>query len=248
MFTRWFTRASFSKPPFPWVKNCSLEKKETSMCLGLGLIKCWWTDDYFVDANCSKLIAHAHVKIITKPSFFPNTSALSPSRFLSFCCIFSSFLKYLFEESEAPSSLVFSDTCSQNLQLRVSQLSSPSCSHIFQIWQRGESGFAFWKSKLIVFLLLLCSVWCWNARANPWFCCDSLRFLLICNVLAVENCKNKKRVCSSIRNNTSAVSSQAARLSRSIEDETKYIELMVINDHIMVSLTSCTNRTTHLQV
>lgn len=32
------------------------------------------------------------------------------------------------------------------------------------------------------------------------------------------------------------VSSQAAHVSRSVEDETKYIELMVINDHLMVSL------------
>ena len=31
------------------------------------------------------------------------------------------------------------------------------------------------------------------------------------------------------------VSSQAPRVSRSVEVETKYVELMVINDHLMVS-------------
>uniref|UniRef100_A0A8C6LL07 ADAM metallopeptidase domain 22 n=1 Tax=Nothobranchius furzeri TaxID=105023 RepID=A0A8C6LL07_NOTFU len=37
----------------------------------------------------------------------------------------------------------------------------------------------------------------------------------------------------SVRNNKSVVFSQAPRWSRSVEEETKYIELMVINDHLM---------------
>lgn len=43
-------------------------------------------------------------------------------------------------------------------------------------------------------------------------------------------------ICSYEKTGKCFVSSQAPHVSRSVEDETKYIELMVINDHLMVSV------------
>uniref|UniRef100_A0A3B3VFR3 ADAM metallopeptidase domain 22 n=1 Tax=Poecilia latipinna TaxID=48699 RepID=A0A3B3VFR3_9TELE len=59
---------------------------------------------------------------------------------------------------------------------------------------------------------------------------NSVSFLIKIHLLNGRELQSK---CPSGRNDKSVLSFQAPRLSRSVEDETKYIELMVINDHVM---------------
>lgn len=197
LFIRWFTRASVPQPAFSWVKSCSLEKKEICMCLvRVYLLR----NDY--NRNADELIitllmlfvqhrllcfAHTCLKIIMKACFFQ--THLLPTHLFSLISLFFFFYE-IFIWRVAPSGLIFSNTCSQSAATCVSALQAALA--FLPIWQRDTFCFAFESSNLLSVVTFELHA-TQETRVDPWVCCAILRCTLICKVLAVETCDEKRQ-------------------------------------------------------
>lgn len=167
-----------------------------------------------------------HCFSLSPPTQQLSTHSLSPSLLLLFHEIFTL-------RVEAASSLVFSQT--QSDVCSCLSLSPQSCSHLYLEFGKQTNlvqlrkVHPYWFVVSFLFLVthetltwslcLLCVLfcncpWCWKVGVEK-----RVSVCLSVFMMKVENC---------------VVSSQAPHVSRSVEDETKYIELMVINDHLMV--------------